>query len=970
MIAPIPLRNAIRLVAALAGLTLWCGAALAELYTVPLLAPPGASGGPQGVLRIVNGAAESGTVTIHAIDDAGMRSGPATFTLNPLAAAEFTAAELRSGNAARSLAGGIGADVGDVRLVIETSLDIVPLAFVRAADGTLSAMNDTVRATEAQAGRFRYDVPVFNPAAEVVQASRLRLINPGDEAAAVTIAGLDDGGAAATGGDVTLTLPAGGARTLTARQIEAGDAGLTGQLGAPGLGRWRLAVKADRPLQVMNIVTASAGYWSNLSATATATATATAVSTGTATSAGTEMPVGGASLDTVYVAAGMVGGLPADAWDQDATLGTGNADVTSGDSILLSGGVAGGGYVGGGDYGYTGGTVTEAQTMPAADSDVAPSFELDEDNRSPEGIAWSDGRLHVVDRSTDKVFAYGVEGYVYAPPEWRRQPSQDFDLHPDNASPTGIAWSDGLFHVVDSSDDKVYAYAYGGQRRAEADFDLHPDNSRPEGVIRAERRFYVVDRGEDKAFAYGTDGQREAEADFDLRDGNGNPAGIAWSGGRFYVADATDAKVYAYGAGGVREAEYDFDLREDNGRPEGIAWADGRFRAVDATEDKVYVYAAPAVPADGGHTVYAAGDTILSLSTAASYRLDDGRYVEQRGYRYTCRSPAGCEIGGGAVASGTVVRTPGGVDATDAQPEFPVGRGPGDLAYTVGEPIADLTLPEAGGGDGALTYSLSPAVPGLSFEPTARQLTGTPMEIGTYAMTYTVADADGDADTLAFAVVVKEASSFRLGGDNGWARGVVWADDRFYVVDNGRDSVYAYNAAWQREASADFDLDAGNGSPRGIAWANGRFHVTDHRGGKVYAYGADGRREASADFALDAGNSSPRGIVWAGGRFYVVDLGGKVYAYGADGRREASADFALDAGNRGAHGIAWANGRFHVTDYLADKVYAYGADGRREASADFALDRENTFSVGIALANGRFHVVDSIRDRVFAYDAP
>jgi len=532
----------------------------------------------------------------------------------------------------------------------------------------------------------------------------------------------------------------------------------------------------------------------------------------------------------------------------------------------------------------------------------------------------------VVDRSTDKVFAYGVEGYVYAPPEWRRQPSQDFDLHSDNASPTGIAWSDGLFHVVDSSDDKVYAYAYGGQRRAEADFDLHPDNSRPEGIVWAERRFYVVDRGEDKAFAYGTDGQRDAEADFDLRDGNGNPAGIAWSGGRFYVADATDAKVYAYGVGGVREAEYDFDLREDNGRPEGIAWADGRFRAVDATEDKVYVYAAPAVPADGGHTVYAAGDTILSLSTAASYRLDDGGYVEQRGYRYTCRSPAGCEIGGGAVASGTVVRTPGGVDATDAQPEFPVGRGPGNLAYTVGEPIADLTLPEAGGGDGALTYSLSPAVPGLSFDPTARQLTGTPTEIGTYAMTYTVADADGDADTLAFAVVVKEASSFRLGGDNGWARGVVWADGLFYVVDNSRDSVYAYNAAWQREASA--------------------------------------------DFALDAGNGSPRGIVWAGGRFHVVDLGGKVYAYGADGRREASADFTLDAGNRGAHGIAWANDRFLVTDYLADKVYAYGADGRREASADFALDRENTFSVGIAWANGRFHVVDSIRDRAFAYDAP
>ena len=239
-------------------------------YTVPLLVPPGTLGGPQGVLRILNGTDESGTVEIHAVDDAGTRTGPAAFTLNASAAAEFTATDLQSGNVSLGLTGGIGADAGDARLLIDTDLEIVPLAFVRAADGTLSAMHDTVRAASSDgSGQYAYEVPVFNPSTEMVRVSRLRLINPGAAPAAVTIGARDDGGAAATGGDVTLMLAAGGARTLTAQQLEAGDSSITGRLGA-GTGNWRLRVSSDQPLQVVNIVASTAGYWNNLSTTAVA----------------------------------------------------------------------------------------------------------------------------------------------------------------------------------------------------------------------------------------------------------------------------------------------------------------------------------------------------------------------------------------------------------------------------------------------------------------------------------------------------------------------------------------------------------------------------------------------------------------------------------------------------------------------------------------------------------------------------
>ena len=75
-------------------------------------------------------------------------------------------------------------------------MEIVPLAYVRAADGTLSAMHDTVRGASAEvSGQYRYQIPIFNPSTETAQVSRLRLINPGDTVATVTIGGRDDSGA-------------------------------------------------------------------------------------------------------------------------------------------------------------------------------------------------------------------------------------------------------------------------------------------------------------------------------------------------------------------------------------------------------------------------------------------------------------------------------------------------------------------------------------------------------------------------------------------------------------------------------------------------------------------------------------------------------------------------------------------------------------------------------------------------------
>ena len=74
----------------------------------------------------------------------------------------------------------------------------------------------------------------------------------------------------------------------------------------------------------------------------------------------------------------------------------------------------------------------------------------------------------------------------------------------------------------------------------------------------------------------------------------------------------------------------------------------------------------------------------------------------------------------------------------------------------MGTPV-DLTLPAATGGNGALTYTLTPAWPtGLTFDGATRVLSGTPNTAAPETeYTYTATDEDDDAVTLTFSITVE-----------------------------------------------------------------------------------------------------------------------------------------------------------------------------------------------------------------------
>ena len=242
--------------------TLICGqAAFAEKQSVPLF-PSASNALQQGFVRIVNRSDASGEVAIHAIDDSGRRFGPVAFVLNARATKHFNSQDLEMGSPDKGITSGIGGGQGDWRLEIESDLDIEALAYIRTADGFLTSMHDVVVDADSV-----WRVPIFNPASNLDQASRLRLVNPNAVDAVLTLTGLDDAGAEPAGGEISIRIPAGEVRTVTAQQLEFGDGDFAGQFGDGG-GKWQLIVSATAPIQAMSLLESPTGHLTNLSTAA------------------------------------------------------------------------------------------------------------------------------------------------------------------------------------------------------------------------------------------------------------------------------------------------------------------------------------------------------------------------------------------------------------------------------------------------------------------------------------------------------------------------------------------------------------------------------------------------------------------------------------------------------------------------------------------------------------------------------
>ena len=124
--------------------------------------------------------------------------------------------------------------------------------------------------------------------------------------------------------------------------------------------------------------------------------------------------------------------------------------------------------------------------------------------------------------------------------------SENFNMVDVNGYPIGITWDGAYLRVLDSEDDKVYAYSSTGTYVQSASFDLDPANADASGITWDGAYLRVVDSIDDKVYAYTSDGVYTASKGFNLDGDNVDPRGITWDGAYLRVVDTREDKVYAY----------------------------------------------------------------------------------------------------------------------------------------------------------------------------------------------------------------------------------------------------------------------------------------------------------------------------------------------------------------------------------------------------------------------------------------
>lgn len=206
------------------------------------------------ILRLSNGGSEPANALLTARDDRGdacdafevtIPAGEVEAVRSPRLHAECPSLNGRARHVAIHAPEGVGATV-----------------LIRSAGGFMTTMNATVPAEDG--GTMTAEV--FNPGSNREKVSYLRLVNLEDGSAQVTVRGTDDQGRPGTG-SARITLPAQGARTVSARDLEEGTGEVEGGLG-DGTGKWRLDISSPRRIAAVSFLRMNTGsgiFLSNLS---------------------------------------------------------------------------------------------------------------------------------------------------------------------------------------------------------------------------------------------------------------------------------------------------------------------------------------------------------------------------------------------------------------------------------------------------------------------------------------------------------------------------------------------------------------------------------------------------------------------------------------------------------------------------------------------------------------------------------
>lgn len=202
--------------------------------------------GRSGLIHVVNLTASTGDVEITAYAEDGSSRDARVFELEPNSTLVVSSVSLESGSE------GIGElDEGHWRLIVKSSVAVQVLSYIQHFDRFLSSSHDV-----APHQNNEHRVFGFLDGESWPIESQLRIINPNDSIANVTVNGIDSRGEEAPA-SVSIRIPPQATQVYTGRDLEA-DMG-------QGTGAWRLTVSADMPIFVMHLHQTPTGRISNLS---------------------------------------------------------------------------------------------------------------------------------------------------------------------------------------------------------------------------------------------------------------------------------------------------------------------------------------------------------------------------------------------------------------------------------------------------------------------------------------------------------------------------------------------------------------------------------------------------------------------------------------------------------------------------------------------------------------------------------
>ena len=606
----------------------------------------------------------------------------------------------------------------------------------------------------------------------------------------------------------------------------------------------------------------------------------------------------------------------------------------------------------------------------------------------PRAIAFSGGRVYVVDSDIDKIISYPVEedGGLGA--------GRD-EITTGLFVPRAIAFSGGRAYVADFIKNKIISYAVeeGGGLGAGRD-EITSGLSFPSAIAFSGGRVYVAAGtfpGEIISYAVEEGGNLGAARD-EITTDLPLPSAIAFSGGRAYVVDANLDKIISYpeGVNGSLGAGRD-EITTGLSFPSAIAFSGGRAYVADIDLAKIISYAVdvngslgagrdeittgldqPFAVAFSGKRVYVAD---IDLAKIISYPLFSpvSFAIAPDAPRVVAQSDSEIEIAWNAVSGATHYKlyrseTSGGLFA-------PVG---GEISVTR---YRDDDFP----GDAFYYYQLeacsgsecsgrSPAVGTVPATPSPTAATQSDS-----AISIRWSNAAGATHYKLYRSETSEGSFDQIGGD---IAATDYVDDSgltantpyYYQLESCNDNgcsgrspeISATTAPATPSAPA---TSTQSESAISISWnaVAGATHYKLYRsetsGGSFDQIGGD---IAATDYVDDSGLTANTPYYYQLEACNSGGCSGRSFEAACDGSLGVARD---ETGGLGRpYGIAIADGRAYVADRDLGKIISYpvGEDG----SLGVARDEITTGLMrpaGIAIAGGRVYVVDIGLDKIISY---